>query len=58
MGCPRCNDTGIAYEYDETAGPGSVEIPCPECVGIDGEEPDIVTEGHDILTQQDRAREG
>ena len=51
MGCERCDYTGIAYEYDETVGPGYVDIACPECCGADGEEPDIVTEGHDALTQ-------
>jgi len=51
MGCAKCDHTGIAYEYDETAGPGYVSVPCPECHGVDGEEPAIVTEGHDALTQ-------
>lgn len=50
MGCPKCGFTGIAYEYDQTAG-GDVEVPCPECHGVDDAEPDWVTEGHGVATQ-------
>lgn len=57
MGCERCGFTGIAYEYDETAGPGYVAVPCPECRGINGQEPDVVTKGHDVLTQEDMKAE-
>jgi hypothetical protein len=54
MGCIKCGFTGVAYEYDETAGPGDVAVPCPECGGVDGEEPDWVTEGHDVLIEQEK----
>ena len=49
MGCIKCGYTGEISEYElET---GFVTIPCPECQGIDGDQPDIVTEGHDALTE-------
>lgn len=57
MGCARCDYTGIAYEYDETTGPGFTEVPCPECVGIDGQEPAIVTEANDVATQAEMEEE-
>jgi len=44
MGCAKCDYTGKGSEYDETAGPGWVDIPCPHCHGVDGKEPDWVTE--------------
>jgi len=55
MTCLRCGGTGWALEWDETVGPGYVEVPCPECVGVDGQEPDWVTEGHDAATQAEIA---
>lgn len=54
MGCIKCGFTGESSEYDETAG-GFVTIPCPDCHGVDGEEPDWVTEGPGCA---DRAGEG
>ena len=51
MSCDKCGDTGWSVQYEcET---GFVDIPCPECHGVDGEQPDHVTEGHDALTQED-----
>ena len=58
MGCAMCEYTGIEYEWDETAGPGYVEVPCPQCHGHDGQEPGIVTEGHDAATQAEIEAEG
>ena len=54
MGCERCGYTGIAKEYEPEAG--FVDVPCPCCIGRDGEQPDVVTEGHDALTQEDIER--
>lgn len=55
MGCRWCNYTGWMREHEEEAG--WVDIPCPWCVGVDGEEPDIVTEGHDALTEMEMESE-
>lgn len=51
MGCPRCDDTGWISEHEPETG--FVDAPCPDCRGRDGEEPDIVTEGHDALTEME-----
>jgi len=53
MGCSKCDYAGKVSEYDETAGPGYVCVPCPECKGMDGDQPDWVTEASDALTQED-----
>lgn len=53
MGCAMCEYTGIAHEYDETAGPSFVEVPCPECHGVDGDEPVWVTDINDAATQSE-----
>ena len=52
MGCERCGFTGIAEEYEPEAG--FVDIPCPHCHGVDGEEPDLVREGHDALIEMEK----
>ena len=49
MACPKCSDTGWFAEYEPETG--FVDIPCPWCVGIDGEQPDRVTEAQDAATQ-------
>lgn len=51
MDCQHCGGTGWALEYDETAGPGYVDIECPECHGVDGNQPDWMDELMDICTQ-------
>lgn len=55
MGCRKCGYTGIAEDYESETG--FVDIACPECHGVDGEEPDIVTEGHDALTEMGKEEE-
>jgi len=57
MTCLRCGGTGWALEWEEIAGPGYVDIECPQCHGVDGEEPDIVTEAGDVLTELDKSKE-
>ena len=49
MTCLRCGGTGWAFEWDETVGPGYVDIECPECQ--DGDEPNHVAEAGVVLTQ-------
>ena len=49
MGCRWCGYTGWMRQHEEESG--WVDIRCPYCVGIDGEEPDLVTEGHDAAMQ-------
>ena len=51
MTCLRCGGTGWAFEWDETAGPGYVDIECPECQ--DGDEPNHVAEAGVVLTQEE-----
>jgi len=53
MGCAMCGYTGFEYEYDETVGPGYIEVPCRFCWGINGEEPDIISEAATVLMQED-----
>lgn len=49
MGCSKCDYTGWGKEYEPETG--FVDVPCPYCHGIDGEEPDIVTETNDAAIQ-------
>ena len=60
MGCAKCDYTGKLGRFvtDPVLPSGDgptywVEDDCPECAGVEGEEPDIVTEGHDMLTEED-----
>lgn len=49
MACEKCGDTGWFAAYEPEAG--FVDIPCPWCVGVDGEEPRWVTEANDAQVQ-------
>jgi len=51
MGCRMCEYTGFVQEYDETAGPGRVDVPCPDCQSMDGTEPRGVQEMMDVCLQ-------
>lgn len=51
MGCDRCGYTGESSEYDETAGPGYIAIPCPYCHSTNGDMPDAVADLHDAATE-------
>ena len=55
MGCRKCADTGWVEEYEE--GVGWAELPCPECVGVDGDMPDAIAELHDAAAQADMEAE-
>ena len=55
MGCPKCDFTDWSLEYEPESG--FVETPCPECKGMDGDQPDWVTEASDALTQEEMEAE-
>lgn len=44
MGCRRCGGSGWVEEWEETAGPGWNDVPCPDCQSRDGTEPEAIDE--------------
>ena len=51
MTCPKCGGTGWFAEYEPETG--FVDIPCPWCMGMDGDEPNHVAEAGVVLTQEE-----
>ncbi len=49
MSCEKCGETDWFVQYEPETG--FVDIPCPWCVGVDGEMPDAIADLHDGLTQ-------
>jgi len=49
MACARCDYTGWTQEYEE--GSGWVDVPCPICHGVNGDQPDWVDEMMDVCLE-------
>lgn len=50
MGCQDCDYTGFMWDWDDEIG-SDAQVPCPNCRGVDGEEPNWITDINDAATQ-------